>query len=115
MNRKEYIENLTKAAGLQYDIWRKFPSYVHMDVTLSTESNGKKKTQYNIYTPEINHNNYSEFNDFVRFLELLIRDGVVKVNISGLKAKLADAQRDKEDAIDIIAETKAKLEKIDVL
>ena len=115
MNRKEYIENLTKAAGLQYDVWRKFPKYVHMDFTLSTGSNGKEQIKYNIYTPEINHNHFSEFCDFVRFLELLISDGVLKVNISNLKAKLADAQKSKEDAIDIIAETRAKLEKIDAL
>jgi len=114
MNRKEYIENLTIAAGLQYDVWRKFPKYVHMDFTLSTD-NGKEKIKYNIYTPEINHNNYSEINDFVRFLELLIRDGVLKVNVSNLKAKLADAQKSKEDAIDIIAETRAKLEKLDAI
>ena len=115
MNRKEYIENITIAAGLQYDIWRKFPKYVHMDFTLSVDNNGKQKIKYNIYAPEINHNNFSEFNDFVRLLELLIRDGVLNVNISNLKEKLADAQKRKEDAIDIIAETRAKLEKLDAV
>ena len=99
MTRKEYIENLTKVAGLQYDLWRKYPSYVHMDITLSTDKD-KEKVKYNVYTPEINHNNYSNLSDFVRFLEFLIRDGVLNVNINTLKTKLADAQRKKDDAMD---------------
>jgi len=113
MNRKEFTENLTKAAGLQYDVWRKFPKYVHMDITLSTDyDTTKEKVKYNIYTPEINHNNYYEFSDFVRFLDSLIKDGVLNVNIRLLKTKLAAAQERRVDAIDIIAETKAKLEKL---
>jgi len=114
MNRKEFIENLTEAAGLQYDLWRKFPRYVHMDFTLSTDKD-QDKVKYNIYTPEINHNPHAEFNDFVRFMKLLIKDGVRNVNIGLLKTELAEARKRKIDAIDVIAETTAKLEKLDAM
>jgi len=115
MNRKELTENLAVLAGLQYDLYRKFPKYVSMDITLSTDHKGKERIKYNIYTPEVNHNNYSDFNDFVRFVKSLIKDGVVKVRVNCLKTTLSENQKIKEDAIDRIAEARAELEKLETL
>ncbi len=41
MKRKEFMEQASKIAGLQYDLWRKFPHYVVTDLTLQTDQHGK--------------------------------------------------------------------------
>lgn len=112
MTKKEFMEQANKASGLQYDLWRKFPSYVHLDLTLSTNTEGKEHIKYNIYTPELSHNNYSDFRDFICFMERVIKDGVRNVRINLLKAKLDKAKSTKVDAIDTICETQKELDKL---
>lgn len=112
MAKKEFMEQANKVAGLQYDLWRKFPNYVHLDLTLSTDGDGKEHIKYNIYTPELLHNNYSDFRDFICFMERVIKDGVVNVRISLLKAKLEKAKTTKADAIDVICDTQKELGKL---
>ena len=111
MTKKEFTEQANKAAGLQYDLWRKFPSYVHLDLTLSADKDGDK-IKFNIYTPELNHNNYSNIQDFVRFMECVIKDGVKNVRIRILEERLRNAKTNKEDAIDTICDTQKELDKL---
>ncbi len=110
MTKREYMNQASKAAGLQYDIYEKFPSYVHLDLTLSTEQKGKKHQRYNIYTPEINHNTYADFGDFVRFMDLLIKNGIVKVRIAILKQKLEQARETRVNAVDAIHDMQKELD-----
>lgn len=112
MTKKEFIEQASKTASLQYDLWRKFPNYVHMDLTLSTDRDGKEGIKYNIYTPELCHNNYSDFRDFIYFMECVIKDGVINIRVKLLKAKLNKAKVSKADAIDTICEAQKELDKL---
>ena len=112
MTKKEFTEQARKAAGLQYDLYQKFPGYVVMDFALSTYSNGKQDVKYNIYTHETSHNAFTDFQDFVRFMELLIKDGLVDVKIKMLKAELERNQEVRINAIDAIADLKKELEKL---
>lgn len=112
MTKKEFMEQASKAAGLQYELWRKFPNYVHLDLTLSTERDGKEGIKYNIYTPELNHNEHSDFRDFTCFMERVIKDGVVNVRVKILKEKLRLAKNAKADAIDTICDTQKELDKL---
>ena len=112
MKRKEYIEKAKEAAGLQYDLWLKFPGYVHMDFTLSTSQKGEEEAKYNIYTPELSHNAYIDFRDFICFMERVIKDGVVKVRINLLKEKLRKAKTAKSNAMDVICESQKELDKL---
>ena len=112
MTKKEFTAKAHEAAGLQYDLWRKFPNYVHMDFTLSTDNKHKESVKYNIYTPELNHNYYSNFSEFVCFMERVIKDGVRNVHVNILKARLDKAKQTKADAIDVICETQKELDKL---
>ncbi len=112
MTRKEFAEQIREVAELQYDLHKKFPNYVHFDVTLSTNDKGKQGIKYNIYTPETSHNSYADFHDFIRFMRLLIKDGLVDVKTKILLAKLESAQKNRIDAIDEIADIKKELEKL---
>ena len=116
MTKKEYIEQAGKAAGLQYDLFQKFPRYVTMDLALSTDSQGehrgKQRARYNIYTPEINHNNYGDFNDFIRYMERLLSDGVIEVRMKMLQDRLSAAQETRVNAIDEIDDLKKDIEKL---
>ena len=112
MTKKEFVEQAGKVARLQYDLWTKFPSYVHMDLTLSTDHQGKDKVKYNIYTPEINHNSYHDFRDFVRFMDKVIKDGVVSVRIQILEDRLKGAQEQRANAVDTIHDSQKELDKI---
>ena len=112
MTKKEFMEQANKAAGLQYDLWRKLPDYVHLDFTLSTDRNHKEGVKYNIYTPELSHNAYIDFRDFIRFMELVIKDGIVNVRTKILKEKLRLAKTAKADAIDTICDTQKELDKL---
>ena len=112
MNKTEYVKQVCKAAELQYDLWGKFPSYVHLDVTLSTDSRGKDGVKFNIYTPELHHNPYTDFNDFVRFMDLCIKDGVVKVRKRILENTLRDARKRRDDTADTICDAQKELDKL---
>ncbi len=112
MNKKDYMKSASKAAALQYDLWRKFPSYVHMDLTLSTDHQGKDSVKYNIYTPELNHNPYAEFNDFVRFMDKVIKDGVVSVRIKMLEDRLMRATDCCANDVDEIHDVQKELDKL---
>ena len=112
MTKKEFTDKASKAAGLQYDLWKKFPSYVHMDLTLSTDRQGEDGVKYNIYTPELNHNAYDDFTDFVRFMDKVIMDGVSSVRIQILEDRLRRAQEQRADAIDVIHDAQKELDKI---
>ena len=112
MTKTEYVKQVCKAAELQYDLWGKFPSYVHLEVTLSTDSCGKDGVKFNIYTPELHHNPYTDFNDFVRFMDLCIKGGDVKVRKRILKDKLRVAKKCRDDAADTICDTQKELDKL---
>jgi len=112
MTRREFAEQVKLAAELQYDLYKKFPSYVHLELTLSTNNEGKQGVKYNIYTPETGHNAFVDFHDFIRFMELLIKDELVDVKTKRLEAKLKIAQKNRIDAIDEIADIKKELEKL---
>ncbi len=112
MTKTEYMEQVCKAAGLQYDLWGKFPAYVHLDVTLSTDRQGKDGVDFNIYTPELNHNRYGNFNDFVRFMDLCIKDGVAKVRKRILEDRLNGAKELRDNAADTIYDTQKELDKL---
>ena len=110
MTKLEFMKQASKAAGLQYDLYEKFPNYVCSEVRLSTNREGEKHQCYNIYTPEINHNTYADFGDFVRFMDLLLKDGVVKVRIAILKQRLENAKETRVNAVDEIHDTQRELD-----
>ena len=110
MKRKEFMEQASKIAGLQYDLWRKFPHYVVTDLTLQTDQHGKESIKYNVHTPELSHNNHSCFEDFIRFMEDVIQNGVIDVRVRILKETLRNATTTKADAIETICETQKELD-----
>lgn len=112
MTKKEFAEQAKKAAELHYDLWRKNPDYVVSTQTLATNREGVRRVQYNIYTPDAGHNNFADFQDFVRFTTLLIENGVKDVRIKVLENRLVDTQAERVNAIDEIADIKKELEKL---
>ncbi len=110
----ELSSKLSKITKLVQKIYAKYPDYVHFDFTLSTERNGKKRTTYNIYTPELCHNKFYDFKRCCDFLEEIIADGVPEVRIRVLKQGLESAYSQKAHAEEKIKDKEAELKKLTI-
>ena len=110
-----YKEKLSQIAGLVEALYEKYPSYIHFDFVLSTNMDGNipaKTVRYNIYTPEIGHNQYADFDKFIAFIELLLSDGVESVAAKMLKKNLENQIVRKANAEEQIKTIQEKLKRL---
>ena len=105
---------------LVYRLYEKYPSYVVFSLSYSTNSNSDttlpptKHTKLNIYTPLINHNEFTEVAKFNAFVEKLLADGVPNVRIKLLSDRIKLWQKNianDQDAITVSKEELARLKK----
>ncbi|KKM86008.1 hypothetical protein LCGC14_1283400 [marine sediment metagenome] len=110
-----YEKELAQVAILCGKLYKKYPAYVKFDFTLGTHHCGnllEPYVRYNIYTPEIHHNQYSDFNKFVAFIETILVDGVIDVRIGILEERLENAKESRAYSNEEIKEVERKLKKI---
>lgn len=94
-----FPNQFSEIADLLQKLFDKYPSYVHFDFTVGTNWNGNVRVPYvkfNIYTPEIMHNEYAKFDDFAAFINRLLADGVKSVATRQAESQLESFRKQLE-------------------
>lgn len=110
-----YVEQFVEIIPLMEKLYEKYPAYVHMDFTLGTNMNSnipEPYIKYNIYTPEISHNSYSNFESFIAFIKLILSNGINNVRINILEKQIETAKANIISQEQIITRCKKDLEKV---
>lgn len=103
---------MQKIKELQDQLFKTRANYVYLDRCLGMRDNIPYE-QWNIYTPDISHNNFENKEEFVVFLERLISDdafyngksiGKLREDFESAKNRLADDQKTLERLTKNLAE-----------
>ncbi len=109
-----YVEQFAQIMPLVEKLYEKYPAYVNMTFTLGTNHNGnllEPYVNYNIYTPELKHNRFSDFESFVAFIKLVLSDGVNNIRVGILEKQIETAKASMESQKQIIARCEEDLKK----
>ena len=107
-------EKFAQIIPLVEELYKKYPAYVSMTFTLGTNHHGnlhEPYVNYNIYTPELSHKRYTDFESFVAFIRLVLSDGVNNIRIDILEKQIKTAKANIESQERIIANCEKDLKK----
>jgi len=103
------MENLKKRLDKLY---KKYPDYVSFTYTMGKNKDGGYE-KYNIYTPVINHNEFTDKDEFYRFLDMLTNTTPLEYKrqrLERLKDNLYDITGKLEDTREDIARLEMEIE-----
>lgn len=106
---------MDKVKELQDKLFEKRADYVVVDRTLGLNNENEPYERWNIYTPDISHNNFENRAKFVEFLERLVSDDVFyrTRNIEKIKDSIETTERHIREYQDSLVRLKSDLQQIE--
>jgi ribosome-associated translation inhibitor RaiA len=92
-------------------IYEKYNEYITFDYTIAKDNNGKRVDKWTIYMSDIGHNAYTDKEQFLAFLDLIINTelpGFLETKLELAKERLeylTEAIRDKTKEISFLEKT----------